>query len=163
MIKAGDRLPSVSLELVDAAGHRVADTRDILGQGTVVMFGVPGAFTPTCDTSHLPGFIAAAGKLRAAGVSRIVCASVNDHHVMRAWAEKSEALGIVDFVADAKAEFAEALGLAKQFNDLGKRFARFAMIIDDGVVRQVFVQDVSGVTVSGAPAILLALQGEAVA
>jgi peroxiredoxin len=163
MIKAGDRLPSVTVQFVDAEGHRTADTLDILGSGTVVLFGVPGAFTPTCDTSHLPGFVAAADRIKAAGVSRIVCAAANDHHVVRAWAEKSEALGKVDFIADAHAAFAESLGLSKQFPDLGKRYLRFAMIIDSGIVRSLFVQDVSGVTVSGAPAILLALEGAAVA
>jgi peroxiredoxin len=101
--------------------------------------------------------------MRAAGVDRIVCAAVNDHHVLKAWAERSEALGRIDFIADAKGQFAEAMGLTKDFPDLGgRRFARFAMILKDGVVEKVFVQDVAGVTVSGAPAILLALQGEAV-
>ena len=163
MIEAGDRLPSVPVKFVDASGVSDGDTDEILGQGRVVLFGVPGAFTPTCDTSHLPGFIGAADRIRAAGVSRIVCATVNDHHVTKAWAERSEALGKIDFIADAHGQFAEALGLAKDFGDLGRRFARFAMIAKDGVVQQVYVQDVKGVTVSGAPALLLALQGEAVA
>ena len=163
MIQPGEKLPSVPVKLVDAAGVNDATTLDILGQGRVVLFGVPGAFTPTCDTAHLPGFVATADKIKAAGISRIVCATVNDHHVVKAWAERSEALGSIDFIADAKAEFAEALGLAKDFPNLGgRRFARFAMIIKDGVVEKLFVQDVAGVTVSGAPAILLALQGEAV-
>lgn len=159
MIKAGEKLPSVPVKLVDAAGVSDSDTVAILGKGVVVLFAVPGAFTPTCDTSHLPGFIANAGKLRAAGVDRIVCATANDHHVVKAWAERSEALGVVDFIADARGQFADALGLSKEFGDLGHRYARFAMIIRDGVVDQLFVQDVAGVTVSGAPAILLALQG----
>lgn len=162
MIQPGDKLPSVPVRLVDAAGVTETDTLAILGQGRVVLFAVPGAFTPTCDTAHLPGFIANAGKIKAAGITRIVCAAVNDHHVVKAWAERSEALGAIDFIADAKGEFAQALGLAKTFSDLGVRFARFAMIVRDGVVEKLFVQDVAGVTVSGAPAILLALQGEAV-
>lgn len=162
MINAGDKLPSVPVKFIDAGGISDADSAVILGRGRVVLFGVPGAFTPTCDTSHLPGFVAAAGKIKTAGISRIVCAAVNDHHVVKAWAEQSEALGAVDFIADAKAQFAEALGLAKDFSDLGRRFRRFAMIVNNGVVEKLFVQDVSGVTVSGAPAILLALQGEAV-
>lgn len=163
MIQPGEKLPSVSVKLIDAGGVSDADTRDILGQGRVVLFGVPGAFTPTCDTAHLPGFVANAGKLKAAGISRIVCATVNDHHVTQAWAERSEALGKIDFIADANAHFAEALGLAKDNPNLGgRRFARFAMLLRDGVVNKLFVQDVAGVTVSGAPAILLALQGEAV-
>lgn len=163
MIKSGDRLPSVPVRLVDANGVQETDTISILGKGTVVLFGVPGAFTPTCDTSHLPGFVANAGKLRAAGIDRIVCVAVNDHHVLKAWAEKSAALGSVDFIADPRGEFAAALGLAKEFSDLGRRYARFSMIIRDGVVDRLFVQDAAGVTVSGAPAILLALQGQVAA
>ena len=162
MIKAGDKLPSVPVRLIDANGITPTDTRAILGKGRVVLFGVPGAFTPTCDTSHLPGFVAAAGKIKAAGIDRIVCATVNDHHVVKAWAERSEAIGQVDFIADVRGEFAQAIGLAKDFPDLGLRYLRFAMIIDNGVVDKLFVQDVAGVTVSGAPAILLALQAEAV-
>ena len=158
MIQAGDRIPSVPVKLIDADGVRDATSDDILGTGRVVFFAVPGAFTPTCDTAHLPGFVANAGKIRAHGVDRIVCGTVNDHHVTRAWAERAEALGKVDFVADAHARLAEAMGLVKEFGDLGKRFARSAMIIEGGIVRQIFVQDVSGVTVSGAPAILLALE-----
>jgi len=163
MIQPGDKLPSVSVKLIDAGSVNDVDTLEILGHGRVVLFAVPGAFTPTCDTAHLPGFVANAGKIRAMGVDRIVCAAVNDHHVLKAWAERSEALGKVDFIADPSAQFAEAMGLAKDFPTLGgRRFARFAMIIRAGVVENLFVQDVAGVTVSGAPAILLALQAEAV-
>ena len=163
MIQPGDKLPSVNVKLVDDAGVSDATTLDILGKGRIVLFGVPGAFTPTCDTAHLPGFAATVGKMRAAGVSKIVCATVNDHHVTRAWAERSDALPAIEFIADQTGEFAEAIGLAKDFPGLGgRRFARFAMILNNGVVEKLFVQDVAGVTVSGAPAILLALQGEAV-
>ena len=163
MIQTGDKVPSVPVKFVDSAGVSDADSAAILGQGTVVLFAVPGAFTPTCDTSHLPGFVAAADRILAGGVDRIVCAAVNDHHVVKAWAERSGALGKLGFISDAHGRLAEAMGLAKDFGDLGRRFARFAMIIRGGVVRHIFVQDVAGVTVSGAPAILLALQGEAVA
>jgi peroxiredoxin len=158
MIQAGDRIPSVSVKFIDTEGVRDADSAEILGKGRVVFFGVPGAFTPTCDTAHLPGFVANASKMRAHGVDRIVCGAVNDHHVVKAWAERSEALGKVDFIADVHARLAEAMGLYRQTDDLGKRFRRFAMIVDAGRVEQFFVQDVSGVTVSGAPAILLALE-----
>ena len=161
MIQSGDKIPAVQVKLVDANGAADASAADILGAGKVVFFAVPGAFTPTCDTSHLPGFLANAEKLRALGVSRIVCGAVNDHHVVKAWAERSEALGKVDFIADGNAELAKVMGLGKENPNLGGiRFVRFAMIINDGVVQDVFVQDVSGVTVSGAPAILLALQGQ---
>lgn len=159
-ITSGATIPSVPVKLVTAEG--VSDTTSdvVLGSGKVVFFGVPGAFTPTCDTSHLPGFVAGADRIKALGVSRIVCGTVNDHHVTKAWGERSEALGKVDFIADYKGDLAEAIGLAVTIPGLGKRFARFAIILDDGIVQDVFVQDSAGVTVSGAPAIILALEGQ---
>lgn len=158
MIQTGDTIPSVPIKLIDANGVADATSDAALGAGTVVFFAVPGAFTPTCDTSHLPGFVANAQKFANLGVSRVVCAAANDHFVTKAWAERSEALGKVDFIADGEAALADALGLSKQIPGLGKRFARFAMILRDGVVQDIFVQDVAGVTVSGAPAVLLALE-----
>ena len=161
MIRSGDALPSVPVKLITAEGVSDATSTDVLGAGKVVFFAVPGAFTPTCDTSHLPGFVAAASRIKALGVTRIVCGSVNDHHVMKAWAERSEALGQIDFLADPAADLARAMGLDKDFPGLGgTRFARFAMILNDGIVQDLFVQDVAGVTVSGAPAIILALEGQ---
>ena len=158
MIQQGDKVPSVPVKVIDVDGVHDADAAEVLGSGRVVFFGVPGAFTPTCDTNHLPGFISNSGKLLNHGVDRIVCGTVNDHHVTKLWAQRSEALGKVDFIADAHGRLAETMGLIKEFGDLGRRFARCAMIIEGGVVQQIFVQDVSGVTVSGAPAILLALE-----
>jgi len=161
-IQRGDRIPSVPVKLV-GHGDTVDTTSDaVLGSGKVVFFAVPGAFTPTCDTSHLPGFVANVGKFKALGVDRIVCGAVNDHHVTKAWAERSEAIGKVEFIADGEGNFADALGLSKQISGMGKRFARFAMIIENGVVKDLFVQDVAGVTVSGAPAVLLALEASRV-
>ena len=158
MIKVGDKIPSVPIKLVDANGFSDAASDAVLGTGTVVFFGVPGAFTPTCDTSHLPGFVANAQKLANLGVTRVVCGAVNDHHVVKAWAERSDALGKVDFIADGEGSLADAIGLSRQIPGMGKRFSRFAMILKDGVVQDIFVQDAAGVTVSGAPAILLALE-----
>ena len=158
MIQAGEKIPSIPIKLVDPNGISDATSEAVLGTGTVVFFAVPGAFTPTCDTSHLPGFVANAQKFANLGVTRIVCGAVNDHHVVKAWAERSDALGKVDFIADGEGLLADGIGLSKQIAGMGKRFARFAMIITDGVVRDIFVQDVAGVTVSGAPAVLLALE-----
>lgn len=161
-IACGDTIPSVPIKLV-GPGETIDTTSDtVLGQGVVVFFAVPGAFTPTCDTSHLPGFVANIGKFKALGVDKIVCGAVNDHHVTRAWAERSDAIGKVEFIADGDGRLADALGLAKEMTGMGTRFARFAMIIRDGVVEELFVQDVAGVTVSGAPAVLLALQASQV-
>jgi len=158
MIKAGDRIPSVPTKLVDQNGISDTTSDAVLGIGRVVFFGVPGSFTPTCDTSHLPGFVTNVKKLAALGVTRIVCGAVNDHHVVKAWAERSDALGKVDFLADGDALLADAMGLSKLIAGMGKRFARFAMIIEAGMVKDVFVQDVAGVTVSGAPAVLMTLE-----
>jgi glutaredoxin/glutathione-dependent peroxiredoxin len=158
MIEAGDRIPSVAVKFIDAEGVRDVDSDAVLGRGRVVFFGVPGAFTPTCDTAHLPGFVANASKIKAHGVDAIICGAVNDHHVVKAWAERSEALGKIKFISDVHAKLADALGLVRQTDDLGKRYRRFAMIINRGKVERAFVQDVAGVTVSGAPAILLALE-----
>lgn len=160
MIERGNPVPSVRVKLVDANGITDTTSEVVLGSGLVVMFSVPGAFTPTCHVNHLPGFIANEPKLRAAGVTRIVCASVNDQHVMKAWAEAAGALGKIDFIADGNAELARALGLDKDFSGggMGTRFARSAMIVRDGVVDSVFVEDAPGVSGSGAPAILMALE-----
>lgn len=160
MIERGSSLPSVPTKLVSADGFVDTTSDAVLGQGLVVLFTVPGAFTPTCHLNHLPGFLANLPKLKAAGVDRVVCASVNDHHVMKAWAEASGALGQIDFIADGNAALAEALGLAKDLSvaGMGQRFARAAMIIRDGVADAVFLEDAPGVGASGAPAILMALE-----
>lgn len=158
MVDSGESIPSVPVRLVDETGTSAVTADVALGGGLVVFFGLPGAFTPTCDNNHLPGFVANIGKFEAFGVDRIVCGSVNDHHVMKAWAERSDALGKVKFLADGEAALADALGLSTHIPGMGKRFVRFAMIIDQGKVRDLFVQDEAGVTVSGAPAILMALE-----
>jgi len=160
MIEAGSAVPSVRVKRVDAEGISDITSDQILGEGLVVFFAVPGAFTPTCHVNHLPGFVSNQSKLKAAGVDRIVCASVNDAHVMKAWAEASDALGTIDFLADGNGELAEAMGLAKDLTGagMGKRFTRSAALIRNGVVEAVFVEDAPGVTATGAPAILMALE-----
>ncbi len=160
MIERGNPIPELDVKLVSAGGVEDTTSQTVLGQGKVVLFSVPGAFTPTCHVNHLPGFLANADKLAAAGVDRIICASVNGHHVMKAWAEASDALGKIDFIADGNAELARALGLDKDFSafGMGTRYARAAMIIDNGIVDAVFVEDAPGVNASGAPAILIALE-----
>lgn len=165
MIERGNPVPSVGIKLVTAAGVEDTTSQAALGQGTVVLFSVPGAFTPTCHVNHLPGFVANAAKLRAAGVDRIVCVAINDHHVMKAWAEVTQALDDVEFLADGNGTLAEALGLAKDFSGsgMGKRYARSAMIVRNGVVDALFVEDAPGVNASGAPAILMALEASVVA
>lgn len=160
MIQRGNPIPSVGIKLVTASGVEDMTSDAALGQGIVVLFSVPGAFTPTCHLNHLPGFLANADKLRAAGVDKIVCAAANDHHVLKAWAEASNALGKIEFLADGNGDLARALGLNKDFSQsgMGLRYARAAMIIREGVVDAVFVEDAPGVNASGAPAVLMALE-----
>lgn len=158
MIKPGDSIPAVSVKLIDQTGTSDATSDSVLGQGRVVFFAVPGAFTPTCHVNHLPGFLANAEKLKAQGVDRIICASVNDHHVMKTWGEATDALGKIAFLADGDAALATAMGLGRQMGGMGTRFGRSAMLIEDGVVQQVFVEDAPGVKATGAPAILMALE-----
>lgn len=160
MIETGQPIPSVKTQLINADGTTDTTSDAVLGSGLVVFFSVPGAFTPTCHVNHLPGFVANAAKLRAAGVDRIVCASVNDKHVMKAWAEASGALGEIDFIADGNAELADAMGLGRDMSGggMGRRFTRSAALLRDGVVQQIYLEDAPGVTATGAPAILMALE-----
>ncbi|MCD7059253.1 peroxiredoxin [Pelagibacterium xiamenense] len=160
-IAPGQPIPAISVKHVTEAGVADASTTDILGTGTVVMFTVPGAFTPTCHANHLPGYLLTAEDFKAAGVDKIVCATANDHHVVRAWAEATESLGRIDFIADGLAEFAKATGLDRDLTagGLGTRFGRHALIIVDGVVHTVNTESAPGEVVeSGAPAMLDALK-----
>lgn len=160
MIDRGSPIPSEAIKLVNADGAVDATSDTVLGTGTVVFFAVPGAFTPTCHVNHLPGFVANMAKLRAAGVDKVVCASVNDHHVMRAWAEASGALDDIEFIADGNGTLADALGLSRDYSSsgMGVRYVRSALIVRDGVVEAVFVEDAPGVGATGAPAILMAFE-----
>ncbi len=165
MIRPGDSLPSLEVRRVSGQGTERVDLLQWLGEGTVVLFSVPGAFTPTCHNDHLPGFVSGARGFSAAGVDRIVCATVNDHYVVQAWAKSSDALAVVDFIADSEAELARKLGLARDLSagGLGWRFVRSAMIIKDGVVKNLLVDDKPGqLTKTSASAILSVLTDQGV-
>ena len=160
MIAAGEVIPSVSIKLVEESGSSDVDSRELLSDGRIVFFTVPGAFTPTCHNNHLPGYVELADAIRAKGVSRILCATVNDHHVTRAWAKASEAFGKVDFVADGNAELCKAMGLDRDMSagGMGTRYIRAAIVIDNGKIEAVYAEAAPGeVTSSGAPAVLAAL------
>lgn len=157
MIRQGDNIPSVTLKQVSAAGTEDVDVAELVSGGRTVMFTVPGAFTPTCSNNHLPGFIAAAPQFARLGVARILCATVNDHHVVKAWAEAQHSGDAVSFLADFDASLAQALGLSQDRTKvgLGVRFVRAALVINDGVVEHVFIDDAPGeVGSSGALAVL---------
>jgi peroxiredoxin len=158
-IKVGDKVPDVKLKTMTADGIKDISTGELFGGKRVVLFALPGAFTPTCSAKHLPGFVEQADQLRAKGVDRIVCLSVNDAFVMGAWAKAQGAGEKVQLVADGNAEFSNAVGLAFDGSGfgMGTRSQRYAMIVQDGVVKQLFVEKPMEFKVSSAEAVLAAL------
>ncbi|MEL0142340.1 MAG: peroxiredoxin, partial [Alphaproteobacteria bacterium] len=124
----------------------------------VVLFVVPGAFTPTCSAKHLPGFVKLADKYKAAGIDKIACMAVNDAHVMRAWAEAGDAVGVIDMIADFHTEMSDALGLTRDMGPImGRRAARCAMVVDHGVVQSIFMEEPGAFEVSSAEHVLASL------
>lgn len=158
-IKIGDRIPSVKLKHVTADGVSEIDTAQLFGGKRVVLFSVPGAFTPTCSKEHLPGYVARADEIRAKGVDDIVCLSVNDHFVMKAWADDQKVGDKVSLLADGSAAFTKEMGLAQDLGaaGLGERGKRFSMLVEDGVVKSLDIENAPGVSVSGADACLTKL------
>jgi peroxiredoxin len=155
-ISVGDKIPAGTLKIAGPAGMKDASTDELFGGKKVVLFAVPGAFTPTCSAQHLPGFVSKAGEIKAKGVDSIICLAVNDAFVMDAWGKAHNAGDAVVMAADGNAEFTRALGLefdASGFG-MGVRAQRFAMIVDDGVVKGVFVEAPMKFEVSSAEAIL---------
>jgi len=142
-IKVGDSIPSVSLATMGAEGPEGLSTDDLFKGKKVVMFGVPGAFTPTCSAKHLPGFVEHADAIKAKGVDTIACISVNDAFVMGAWGQDQNVGDKVAMVADGSAQFAAATGLELDLTDkgLGMRCQRFSMLVDDGVVQSINVDE----------------------
>ena len=157
-IAVGERLPDVEVQVPGPSGPQRVRTTELLGTGKVVLFGVPGAFTPTCSDYHLPSFVVRAEDLRAKGVDRIACIAVNDAFVMGAWAQAEHADDLV-MLADGNGEFARAAGLEMDGSGfgLGQRIRRFAAVLEDGVVRHVAVESGPGLEVSSADAVLAVL------
>lgn len=151
-IKVGDKLPEATFMTVGANGSpEPVTTADVFDGKTVALFAVPGAFTPTCDARHLPGFRDQAEALKAKGIDAIACTSVNDVFVMKAWAKASEA-GDIQMLADGNGAFAKALGLeldGSKFG-MGQRSQRYAMVVKDGVVERLDVEEGGAFEVSSA-------------
>jgi len=159
MIKQGDKIPAMKLMTVTAEGPREVDTGELFGTGKVVLFAVPGAFTPTCSAKHLPGFVAHLAELKAKGVDKVVCMAVNDVFVMGAWAKDQKVGDGIIMLADGSAAFTKALGLELDLvaRGLGVRSQRFALVSQDGVVTHLAVEEAGGFDVSRAEAVLEAL------
>ena len=155
-IASGDRLPSASLVRVTDEGPEGIDTDSFFAGRRVALFAVPGAFTPTCSARHLPGFVDKADEFKAKGVDEVACTAVNDAFVMAAWAKANGVDNRVTMLADGNGTFAEALGLVMDGSKfgMGKRVQRFAMLVNDGVVEQLYVEAPGEFRVSSADYLL---------
>ena len=160
-IQVGDRLPQTTFRVMTSDGVAAKTTDDLFKGRKVVLVAVPGAFTPTCDRNHLPGYISRLTDIRAKGFDAVVVTSTNDIFVLTAWGKASNAGEGIEFAADGNADFAKALGLANDSSGygLGTRSKRYSMIVEDGVVRALNVEDAPGkAEVSGAEALLKSLE-----
>jgi len=158
-IAVGDKLPDVEMHTMTKDGIRPVRSSEILGKGKVVLFAVPGAFTPTCSDHHLPGFVVRAEDLHAKGVDKVACVSVNDAFVMGAWARDREVGDSILMLADGNGEFTRSMGLEMDGSGfgLGTRSQRYAAVIEDGVVTSLFVEPGPGLNVSSAESVLATL------
>lgn len=158
-IKVGDTIPSMKLMMATPEGPKETSTDEIFKGKKVVLFAVPGAFTPTCSARHLPGFVQNAEAIKAKGVDTIACIAVNDAFVMGAWGKDQGTDGKVTMLADGAAQFAKALGLELDLNarGMGVRSQRYALVAEDGKVTHLGVEAPGGFEVSKAESILAAL------
>lgn len=142
MIQPGDRLPDATLYEMTPEGPKPVRVSELARGRRLAIFGLPGAFTPTCSAKHLPGYVSLADRLKAKGVDEIVCVSVNDAFVMGAWGREQGAEGKVRMLADGNADFVRALGLELDLRErgMGIRSQRFSMLVDDGVVKTLNVE-----------------------
>jgi glutaredoxin/glutathione-dependent peroxiredoxin len=155
-IKIGDRLPAAEFLVPGTDGPEKKNTDEIFKGKKIVLFAVPGAFTPTCNAMHLPGYVIDHDAIVAMGVDAIVCTAVNDVHVMGAWSKASAANGKITMLSDGNGTFARACGLDKDLSaaNMGLRSSRYSMVVENGVVRSLNVETQSGVNVSGSDTIL---------
>lgn len=156
MIKAGDKLPDVQFNVPTSEGMKPMRTGDVFAGKTVALFAVPGAFTPTCSARHLPSFREAAADLKAKGVDTIACTAVNDHFVMSAWAKDQGVADAILMLSDGSGEFARALGLDADFSKfgMGPRSKRYSMLVKDGVVEKLNIEEAGEYKVSSAEHLL---------
>ena len=142
-INVGDRLPESTFTTMGPDGPKPMTTAEVFGGKMVALFAVPGAYTPTCHKSHMPGFVDRAGDLKAKGYDAVACTSVNDVFVLTNWAKETGALGKIDMLADGAAAFAKAIGLDLDLSarGLGVRSKRYSMAVHDGVVKILNVED----------------------
>ncbi len=159
-IKVGDRLPEATLTEVTDDGPKTHTTVELTAGRRVILFGVPGAFTPTCSAKHLPGYIEGADTLKAEAVDDVFCVSVNDHHVMAAWAKAQHTDGRVRMLADGNGTFTQAIGLMQDrtAGNMGMRSQRYSLLAEDGIVVALHVEAPGEFKVSDAETMLRQLR-----
>jgi peroxiredoxin len=158
-VAIGDKLPDIEVRTMGAEGPQPAKTGEVLGRGRVVLFAVPGAFTPGCSKIHLPGFVEQASELKGKGIDTIACVAVNDAWVMDAWGQAQGVGEKILMLADGNAEFTLAMGLEAELSGagLGVRSKRYAAIIEDGIITSLEVESKPGVDVSSCASVLARL------
>jgi peroxiredoxin len=151
-VKVGDKVPSAKMKQMSAEGPKDVSTDDFFKGKKVALFAVPGAFTPTCSAKHLPGFVEKAAELKKKGIDTIACVSVNDAFVMDAWGKAQNTGDKVAMLADGNGEFTRAMGLELDGTGvgLGKRSQRYSMVVDNGVIKQLYVEQPRAFEVSSA-------------
>ena len=157
MVKGGDKVPHATLRGMGPEGPQAGTPEELFAPGKkVVAFALPGAFTPTCSAKHVPGFVTSFDKIKAKGVDTIACISVNDAFVMGAWAKDQNAGDKVMMLGDGGAEFTNAMGLSMDLtkNGMGVRSQRYAMVVQDGVIKDLFIEKPGAFEVSSAENVL---------
>lgn len=156
-IKVGDKVPEANLKTMTADGAKDLTTAEIFAGKKVVLFGVPGAFTPTCSNNHLPGYLENHDAIVDKGVDQIAVVAVNDHHVMGAWARFTGGEGKILYLADGNGDFVRSMGLETDMSKggLGIRSRRFSMIVEDGTVKALNIEDAPGQAVASGAAALM--------
>ena len=139
-IKEGEKIPDSKVFIVEK-GHKEVSTKEILEKGKVILFGLPGAFTPTCSNKHLPSFIESSADLKKKDIRKVFCVSINDPFVMEAWEKSYNLMNQITLVADAKGEFTKNLGAEFNWRGWGIRSKRYTMLIEDGVVKKLVEEE----------------------
>ena len=158
MINAGQKIPSVTIKQATPEGSSEVDPSALFAGKKVVMFSLPGAFTPTCSSKHLPGYLAKLPELKAEGVDLVACLSVNDAWVMKAWAEQHDALGKIVMLADGQGLFSKSLGIETEIPGMGLRARRGLIVVKDGVVESIDIEAPCKFEVASAEACMIGLK-----
>ena len=145
-IKKGEKLPNSKVFIFSKDGPQEIPIGEVIGQGKVILFGLPGAFTPTCSAKHLPGFIHSMNEIKKKNIKKVICISINDPFVMDAWGKSLNVQGKIAMLGDSKGEFTKSIGAELDLNTrgLGIRSERYTMLVENGIVKKIVEENVAG-------------------